>query len=153
MNKVFSLSSLLFFFAITFMSCETNDLANTASAVEGTYQVSSISAKTEQGQTAVAPQSGFDQIKITKTDDREVKIDLLISSAQVFIGTSRANILKGSHENVLVEGNLENGTFNLTKDINPESGASLIGTMNNGQLSLRYVISGTELFSINASRP
>ena len=58
-------------------------------------------------------------------------------------------------KNVIVEGNLENGTFNLTKDINPESGAisGLIGTMNNGQLSLRYVISGTELFSINASRP
>ncbi|WP_281613310.1 hypothetical protein [Flammeovirga sp. SubArs3] len=154
MNKYITFSTILFTFSFFLFSCEPDDIANTASAVEGTYQVTSISAKTGQGQADITPKADIDQIVITKTDDRLVKIDFLITTAKVSFGTSTANLLQTTYYDVTVEGNQENGSFRLTKAFSQDNNATLTGSISdNGQLSLQYNIAGTELFLINAVRP
>ncbi|OHX67711.1 hypothetical protein [Flammeovirga pacifica] len=155
MKNLKYLSQLLFILTICFFtSCENTDIANTANLVAGNYRIQNISAKTNQGQADININPETDQIIITATDERTVKIDIVVTTARVSVGTSNANLLQSTYHDIKVEGNSENETFTLSKAINTQNNASLIGMINsNGELTLEYNISGTELFSLKAFRP
>ncbi|ANQ50967.1 hypothetical protein KMW28_18510 [Flammeovirga yaeyamensis] len=155
MKKLISITQVLIITTcFSFISCENAELANTANAVAGNYQITNISAKTNQGQATVQHNPEFDKIIISATDERTVKIDVIVTTAKVSIGTSNANLLQTIYHDVSVEGNNENNTFTLTKTINMDNNATLVGHVNsNSELMLEYKISGTELFSITAYRP
>lgn len=144
---------ILFSFLAYFSSCENADIANSAAAVEGTYSVNTISAKTSQGQSILNGDPEFDIITIKRKDDLIVDIQMSIQSASVKFGSSQQDYLKTVYVDVNVEMKSENNSFQLLKVLNQESNGSLSGTINeNGKLTLTYRITGTEIFSISGQK-
>ncbi|NME68901.1 hypothetical protein [Flammeovirga aprica] len=144
---------IVVFSIFCFFSCEPADIANTASAVEGNYLVTSISAKTGQGQSSLQSLTDKDIVVLSKTGDRSVNLQIFVENVAVKLGSSQEDFVKKTYSDVLVEGNRENNSFQLSKITNYETNASLSGSINeDGRLTLSYRISGTEFFSITAIR-
>ncbi|WP_062620147.1 hypothetical protein [Flammeovirga sp. SJP92] len=144
---------IIVFSLLCFFSCEKADIANTASAVEGNYLVTSINAKTGQGQSTLQTLSDNDIIILKKVDDRLVDVQIAIQSVAVKLGSSQTDFLKTTYPEVTVEGNRENGSFKLSKITSYDTNASLSGAISDdGRLTISYRISGTEFFSIAAVR-
>ncbi|MBD0402425.1 hypothetical protein [Flammeovirga sp. EKP202] len=144
---------IVVFSIFCFLACENADIANTASAVEGNYLVTSISAKTGQGQSSSQSLTSNDIITLRKVGDRTVDVYTSVQSVSVKLGSSQEDFLKKVYPEVLVEGNLENGSFKLSKVVNFDTNAAISGSIaDDGRLTLSYRISGTEFFSIEAVR-
>lgn len=140
-------------FLFCLFSCETDDIANTAVAVEGNYLVTSISAKTSQGQSSLQAITDNDVVTLKRVDNRLVDVMVSIQSTSVKLGSSQTDFVKTTYPEVTVEGNRENGTFKLMKVVNFDNNATLSGAVSDdGRLTLSYRISGTEFFSISAVR-